>query len=139
MTAKICILLLLTNLVFALSIYAQNFNIPRDGFSIALDDSIIIEKGTFKKINIWVLRAKASVNKNVRMEISSPLPEGVLINFEPDFGDFDLGKALIQVNPLTKAGSYFIILSGTIHYKTKGRVLKLIITDTTPGIKPLEQ
>jgi hypothetical protein len=79
----------------------------------------------------------AKSNKNVRMGISSSLPEGVIIDFEPDFGNFDLGQATIHVNRSTKAGSYYIILSGTIQYKTKGRVLKLVITDTTTDIKSL--
>src|SRR5687768_5977393 len=109
MTAKICITLLFINSFFVSSTYGQNFTIPQRGFSIIADDSVTLEKGTLKKINVWVLRAKAFVNKNVRMGISSSLPEGVIIDFEPDFGNFDLGQATIHVNRSTKAGSYYII------------------------------
>ncbi len=132
MTTKICAILLVAKLVFLLFINAQNYPIPKKGFSIVTDDSVVIEKGTLKKIKVLVLRTKALSNANVRMEISSLLPKGVAISFAPDGGDIDLSEAIIAVSPSTKAGSYFIILSGTIQYKTKGRVIKLVITDTIP-------
>jgi hypothetical protein len=134
MTAKFAFILLYSNAVFIFSSCSPDFTIPRAGFRIVAEDSVMIEKGASKKINIRILRAKGLVNKDVRMEISSLLPEGVAVDFEPDVGDFKVSKAIIHVGPSAKADSYFIILSGTIQSETKGRILKLIVSETAPSI-----
>ncbi|WP_276371709.1 hypothetical protein [Chryseolinea sp. H1M3-3] len=122
-------ILLFANCIFSVSANAQNFPTPKKGFFIVADDSVVIEKGTLKKINVSVLRAKGLSNENVRMETTSFLPDGVEISFAPERGDIDLSEAIIAVAPSTKVGSYFIVLSGTLQYKTKGRVIKLVVTD----------
>lgn len=127
MITENCITLLLASLVLTVSSHAQNFSIPQHGFYISADDSVTVEQGQGKKIRVLVVRAKALADKKVRMGISSSLPEGVSINFEPQPSDINLDEAIIQVSPSAKSGSYFVVLSATVQYQTKGRVLKLII------------
>ena len=114
-------------LFMTLTSYSQNLNIPQTEFSIATDDSLAIETGSFKKLGVWVLRSKSFLKTNVRMSVSSALPEGVQVNFLPGHGQFDYCEATISVNPATKPGTYLIIVSGTINYKTKGQVVKLTV------------
>jgi len=123
------IFLILINGVFIFSSCSPDFSVPRNGFRIVAEDSVIIEKGASKNVTIRVLRGKALANKEVRMEISSLLPEGVAVNIEPEVGDCKTAKAIIRVNSSAKADSYFIIFSGTNLYETKGRVLKLIVSE----------
>jgi hypothetical protein len=129
MTIPIITMLLFGNCIFPFYANAQHFPMPKKGFFLVTEDSVVIEKGTLKKIKVSVLRAKGLSNENVRMETTSFLPDGVEISFAPERGDIDLSEAIIAVGPSTKVGSYFIVLSGTIHYKTKGRVFKLVVTD----------
>jgi hypothetical protein len=135
MTEKISIILL--NGVFIFSSCSPDFSVPRNGFRIVAKDSVIIEKGASKKVNIRVLKGKALVNKEVRMEISSLLPEGVAVTIAPEVGDCKIAEAIIGVSSSAKADSYFIIFSGTNLYETKGRVLKLIVSD--PATKTMHR
>jgi hypothetical protein len=114
------------------SCYSQNMTIPQKEFTISSTDSVNIEKGSFQKLNVWVLLSKSLVktNVNVEMNISSALPEGVCVTFQPQQGDFDYCEATISVNPETKPGMYFIIASATIRNKTKGHIIKLTVPET---------
>lgn len=111
---------------------SQNLSIPQKEFYVSADDSVNIEKGSFKKLNIWILRSKSFAKTNVKMSLSSSLPEGVLLNFQPARGHFDFCEATISINPETKPGTYLIVVSGTINYKTKGHIVKLTIP-AAPG------
>ena len=118
--------------------YAQNLTIPQKEFSISAEDSMNIKPGSIQKLNIWVLRSKSWSKTNVSMTVSSTLPEGVLVSFQPPKGNFDYCEATISVNPESKPGTYLIVVSGTISYKTKGQIIKLtipepVVTSDTAG------
>lgn len=109
--------------------YSQNVTIPQTEFTISTTDSLVIEKGSFEKIPVWVLRSKAFAGRNVKMGVSSTLPDGVVVNFQPQSSYFDLCETMISVNPNTQAGQYHIIVSGSTQSKTKGKIIKLIVVE----------
>jgi hypothetical protein len=120
--------------IFNLLSCSQQLTVPHERFRIVADDSITIEKGASKKLKITVLRANDFVNKNVRMEISSLLPQSVAISFDPAINESKVSRAIIHVSTSAKAGSYFVVLSGSVEADTKGRVLKLIIPESAASI-----
>ena len=114
---------------FTASSQSQNLEIPKTEFSVSTTDSLTIEKGSYQKLDVWVLRSKRFAKHKVKLGVSSSLPEGVVINFGNQKEYFDLCEATISVTPEAKPGTYFIIISGSIRYKSKGEVVKLIIDE----------
>jgi hypothetical protein len=106
----------------------QNIAIPQKEFRVFTDDSINVEKDSQKKIDVLVLRSKRFKRK-VRMDVTSSLPQGVDISFDPRQGNFDSCVATINVSATAKPGTYLVIISGTIKSKSIGRVLKLTVAD----------
>ena len=84
MAKKNCVALLFLGLSTILVSVAngQNVIIPQKEFSVFTDDSIRIEKVSQKKIDVLILRSK-QFKRKVRMDVSSSLPEGVSIRFDP--------------------------------------------------------
>jgi hypothetical protein len=107
---------------------AQNIPIPNKEFSIFTDDSISIKQESQKKLDVLVLRSKKFKGK-VRMDVSSSLPKGVEITFDPPQGTFDYCVATINVNASVRPGTYLVVISGTIQSKSIGRMLKLTVAD----------
>lgn len=120
--------------LFAMKTNSQNLTLPQTEFEISTVDSLEIEVGSFKKLNVWVLRSKAFMGRKIKMDISSTLPTGVILNFSQKQEYFDVCEAMLSVNPVTKPGVYYVIISGTMNYKSKGHILKLKVVDTD---KPL--
>lgn len=129
MLQKTLVLLLCLTVTTTVKSLGQNLTLPQEEFSIFTADSLEMEVGSFKKINVWVLRSKAFHGTRVKMDISSTLPEGVVINFSPRNDYFDVCEAAVSVNPVTKPGVYYVIISGTMSYKSKGHILKLKVVD----------
>ncbi len=63
------------------------------------------------------------------MDVSSSLPEGVSISFDPSQGNFDKCVATIDVGASAKPGTYLVVIIGTIQFKSIGRVLRLTVAD----------
>ena len=113
---------------------SQNLTLPQTEFSIATLDSLEMEVGSFKKFNIWVLRSKSFMRRKIKMDISSTLPEGVVLNFSTQQEYFDVCEASLSVNPVAKPGVYYVIISGTTSYKSKGHILKLKVLDSDVSV-----
>ena len=130
MAKRLCIALLFfgLNMVIVSAAKCQNIAIPKKEFRVFTDDSISVEKDSQKKIDVLVLRSK-QFKRRVRMDITSSLPPGVDISFDPSLGNFDSCVATINVGTSAKPGTYLIIISGTIKNKSIGRVLKLTVAD----------
>lgn len=61
------------------------------------------------------------------MGVSSILPRGVTITFDPDKGKFESSIATISIDNDAERGEYMLILSATLNHKTKGSILRLLI------------
>ena len=61
------------------------------------------------------------------MGLSSALPAGVTLTFDPDKGDGDLCQATISALSDAQPGTYSVIVNATLNYKTKGSILKIAV------------
>lgn len=78
-------------------------------------------------MEIRILRSQAYRKSKMGMGLSSRLPCGIHISFDPDHGDADIIQATITALPDALPGLYSIIVNATINYKTKGSVIKISI------------
>ena len=115
-------------LAATLAVSAQNLEIPQKEFTIYFSkDRMELSRGEDSQLDVLILKSKAYRKSKTKMGISSSLPKGVAVIFEPDNGSFDSTKANILIQTDATPGEYLIILNATLNYKTKGSILKLLI------------
>jgi hypothetical protein len=108
--------------------YAQNVEIPQKEFTLSLsDETVTLARGEFKTVDVRILKSKSYQKGKVKMGLSSSLPNGITLSFEPEKGDSDLSQAKITALPEAVPGTYSIIVNATINYKTKGSILKIAV------------
>jgi hypothetical protein len=121
-------LILLIVLLSPIVLFAQNLEIPRKEFSISFSDNeMVLSSGETKQVKIQVLKSRGYQKGKIKMGMSSWLPKGVTVTFDPDKGNFDISTATISVQTDAVPGEYNLILNATISYTTKGAILKLVI------------
>lgn len=121
---------LLALLLMSLGIHAQNVDIPQKEFALNFSaNKLELARGENGHLDIGILKSKSYRNNKVKMGISSSVPKGVTINFDPANGNFDFTKANISVASDALPGTYQLILNATLSYNTKGSILKLIIKE----------
>lgn len=103
---------------------------PKAEFTITVaSSSAKIHAGESTSVDIDFLRSKAYKKSNVTLGLSSSLPAGVSIVFEPANGVIDHTTAKITATAEAKPGDYLVILKATMQNKAKGATLKLSITE----------
>ncbi len=108
--------------------YAQVVEIPAKEFVVSLsEETLTIARGEIKKIDVRILKSKAYQKGKMKMGISSSLPAGIKLTFNPESGNADVTEASITALPEASPGIYSIIVNSTINYKTKGSILKLTV------------
>jgi len=126
-------------LIFALSVvalagFAQEAATPRSEFILNLSaNSLEASAGQTKEIEINLNRSKSYLKSNAVLGLSSGLPAGVTVVFEPSEGVITSSIAKISIAENTKPGNYMIIFKSTIQQKSKGATLKLIVTEGGSG------
>ena len=120
--------LLFMLLIVALAANGQNLEIPQKEFTVYFSkDRIELSRGETSQLDVVILKSKGYQKSNVNMGISSSLPKGVAVTFEPDNGNFDSTRANILIQADATPGEYLLILNATLNFKTKGSILKLLI------------
>lgn len=115
-------------LVVALTAQAQNLEIPQKEFTISCSkDQLELSRGDNEQIDVRVTKSRGYQKSKTKMGISSSLPNGVVITYDPDKGNFDSTKATILIEEDAVPGEYSIILNATLNYTTKGTILNLLI------------
>ena len=115
-------------ILFVGNTFAQTAEVPQKEFSIAIESNTIEMKANeTKKLNVTILKSKSFQKGKVQMSISSTLPAGVTLTFNPDKGSFEISEVTLSTSSETIAGQYSIIISATVNYKTKASILKLIV------------
>lgn len=118
----------LTLLLAATVVRAQSFENPQKEFTISFSNELVeLSPGETEQLDVVILKSKSYLKSKVKMGISSTLPEGVTITFDPDSGNFDATKAIILVDAYAPPGQHLVILNATLNNKTKGTILKLLI------------
>ena len=111
---------------------AQEKTAPRTEYTVELSSSTLeIKPGETKDVTISLNRSKAYSKSKATLGISSSLPEGVTVTFEPAEGVVENSIAKISVAANTKAGDYRIILTSAMQNKNKGATLKLVVAEGT--------
>ena len=108
--------------------YAQQVEIPQKEFTLTLsDETVTLARGENKKVDIRILKSKSYQKGKMKMGLSSSLPNGITLSFDPEMGDSDSSQATITALPEAQPGTYSIIVNATINYKTKGSILKIAV------------
>lgn len=115
-------------LAVALSARGQDSTSPKNDFILSLSrNTLVLPRGETNLVDISIRKSKGYGKTRVKMGISSPLPNGVNITFDPALGSFDFTTATISVQSDATPGEYLLILNATLGSKTKGSILKLMI------------
>jgi len=108
---------------------AQSVDIPKKEFTVFIvEETATLTRGDHKNVDIRILKSKSYQKGKIKMGVSSSLPPGITITFDPETGNGDLIHATISTLPDTAPGVYSIIVNATINYKTKGSILKITVT-----------
>ena len=121
-------LLIILILTASVASYAQQVEVPQREFAVSLsEENVTIARGQNKKIDVLLLKSKAYQKGKMKMGLSSSLPSGLTLTFDPENGHADVAQATITALPDAVPGQYSIILNATINYKTKGSILKITV------------
>ncbi len=113
-------------LLIASSTFAQTLETPQKEFVIVIESKIIdMKTNDSQKNEIKILKSKSYQKSEAEVKISSTLPAGVAVAFNPNQGNFDVSEMTITTSSETKPGQYTLIVSATLNYKTKASILKL--------------
>ena len=121
--------LLVTLLLLSVSPgYAQTNQTPEKEFTIVLsDENITLVRGEHKTVEIKILKSKAYQKGKIKMGVSSTLPKGLTLSFDPETGNTDTTIATITTLADATPGIYNVIVNATVNYKTKGSILKITV------------
>ncbi|HEY5750599.1 MAG TPA: hypothetical protein VIU12_31270 [Chryseolinea sp.] len=112
---------------------AQEKPAPRSEFAIELSaSSIEIKTGESRDVTVHLNRSKGYSKSKGVLGLSSGLPEGVTVSFEPATDVTTESIAKIAVAKTAKPGNYTLILNGTMERKTKGTTLMLTVREGEP-------
>jgi hypothetical protein len=104
----------------------QNVTVPAKEFAVNLsENSVSIKPGETHQVTVTLLKSKSFSKDKATMGFSNSLPQGITVQYDQSEGKFDAAVATITVGSTVSAGTYQLILSGTMNYKTKGSILKL--------------
>ncbi|HEY3405349.1 MAG TPA: hypothetical protein VGK59_18315 [Ohtaekwangia sp.] len=111
--------------------FAQEKTAPRSEFTIDLSASTLEAKpGQTKEVEINLNRSKSYLKSNAVLGLSSGLPAGVTVSFEPAEGVINSSVAKVSIAENVKPGNYMIIFKSTIQHKSKGATLKLVVGES---------
>jgi len=117
---------LLVGLVSPFS-FSQNTT-PDKEFTIQLSTAQLdLKPGETNELTVTLSRSKGYAKSKAVFGVSSTLPDGVTVTFDPSDGYVDQGKVTIRLSETVKPGQYSIILNSTMQRKTKAATLKLIV------------
>jgi hypothetical protein len=130
---KLFNLTLLLVLVVSFESAQATTSTPKSEFSVALENSSVhLKPGATTSVNLEFLRSKQFQKSKVTLGLSSSLPEGLTVTFEPDGGLIDKTAVHIQASETVKAGNYLVIVRATMQNRSKGATLKIVIGDAQP-------
>lgn len=120
--------LLVLSFVCCNVVFAQELTTPKKEFEMFLAQNVVdIKPGETKAVAITLQRSRSYSKLNADMNLSSSLPEGIQITFDPRNGAIENTTAIITATETARPGNYTIIVNCTINHKNKGSMLKLNI------------
>lgn len=108
--------------------FAQETAIPRKEYLISLStNAISLTPGESKQVQVLINRSKTFTKGQVELGLSSSLPQGLTITFEPAKGEFNNSVATITASTQVADGKYPIILKSSLKNLNKGVILNISI------------
>jgi len=125
---KIFPLILILSIAVMSAAIAQDKTVPRTEYSVSLSEKVVnLKPGQTKQLTVFLLKSKSYSRSKAKLGLSSTLPEGITVAFEPAEGLFDSSEASISATPTAKVGEYQIIIKTTINNKIKGSIVKVVV------------
>lgn len=125
---KLFPLVLILSVAVVSTAIAQDKTVPRTEYSVSLSEKVVnLKPGETKPITVSLLKSKSYSRSKAKLGLSSTLPEGITVGFEPAEGVFDESVASIAANSTAKDGEYQIIIKTTINNKIKGSIVKVVV------------
>ena len=125
---KLFPLVLILSVAVVSTAIAQDKTFPRTEYSVSLSEKVVnLKPGETKPVTVSLLKSKSYSRSKAKLGLSSTLPEGITVGFEPAEGVFDESVASIAANSTAKDGEYQIIIKTTINNKIKGSIVKVVV------------
>ncbi len=125
---KIFPIILILSIAVMSAAIAQDKTVPRTEYSVSLSEKVVnLKPGQTKQLTVFLLKSKSYSRSKAKLGLSSTLPEGITVAFEPAEGLFDSSEASISATPTAKVGEYQIIIKTTINNKIKGSIVKVVV------------
>ncbi|MBL7874492.1 MAG: hypothetical protein JNL53_02440 [Cyclobacteriaceae bacterium] len=100
--------------------------IPKSEFKVSLpENSVTIKPGESKEVAMTITRSKSYSKLSAEPGTFSPLPNGIVISFDPKEGNFESTHASISVASGVPSGTYSIVMGAIINSRKKGSVLEI--------------
>lgn len=113
---------------FATIGFAQEQTAPRTEYSVSLSEKILtLKPGETKQVTVTLNKSKSYKKLDAKLGLSSSLPTGVTLAFEPAEGKFDSSVASFTASADAQAGEYQVILKSTVNNRTKGSIVKIVV------------
>jgi hypothetical protein len=113
------------------SVTAQEKTVPRTEYSVSLSEkAITLKPGETKQLTVSLAKSKSFSRSTATLGLSSSLPNGVTLAFEPAEGMFDSSVASFTAATDAKAGEYQVIVKTTVNNKIKGSIVKVIVENS---------
>jgi hypothetical protein len=101
---------------------------PRTEYSVSLSENVVkLKPGETKQLTVSVLKSKGYSRSATKLGLSSSLPAGVTVAYEPAEGMFESSVASFTAAADSKAGEYQVILKTTVNNKIKGSIVKVVV------------
>jgi hypothetical protein len=108
---------------------------PKKEFLISLSaNSVEVKPGETKEVTVSLIRSNAFSKSKAKLGLSSSLPAGISLSYEPSEGVIESSVAKITVSADAKAGTYLVLPNAIINNKSKGTTLKVIVSGGAAGV-----
>jgi hypothetical protein len=111
---------------------AQENVAPRSEYVVSVSENTVkITPGESKQVTLNLIRSKSFSRSKASLGLSSSLPAGITVTYEPATGVIESSVATISASKETKEGQYQIILKSTVRNLTKGTIVKVMVEGST--------
>lgn len=101
---------------------------PKKEFILALSENIIeVKPGETKEVKVNLIRSNSFAKSKAKLGISSALPAGITVTYEPSEGVIESSTAKISISADTKPGTYTLLPNCVISNRSKGTMLKVVV------------
>lgn len=125
---KILLVAFVISLASATTSMAQEKIAPRTEYTVSLSENVVkLAPGETKQLTVSILKSKSYARSKATLGLSSTLPEGITVTFEPAEGMFESSVASIAAASTVPVGEYQFILKTTVNHKIKGSIVKVVV------------